>query len=311
MWWISLGPGHSHDVSLALLALTGLCIGYIAGMFGVGGGFLLVPVLMYVFNVPPLIAVGSATCQQCGTSLASFLKYRHLKRGEPRIDIVMLGGSLMGVDAGARLLSWLETRGDFHLNHGVSVPAARVVLDILFFCLLTFIAVTTFREALRAMKRAVPRGDTTIPGPLVTRIRIPPYLDLPNVQLEQVSVPMIAYLGFLLGLLSGLMGLGGGVLLMPVLMYGFGLSLRNAAGTGILLLFFTVATGTVEQALRNHVNLSLAMAILIGSSIGSQLGALTTHYLPNRTLRLIFSFLVSLTVVMIAWDLLRVLKFGK
>jgi uncharacterized membrane protein YfcA len=85
------------------------------------------------------------------------------------------------------------------------------------------------------------------------------------------------------------------------------MSLRNAAGTGILLLFFTVVMGTIEQALRNHVNLPLAMAILIGSSIGSQLGALTTHYLPNRTLRLIFAFLVSLTVIMIAWDILRLL----
>lgn len=309
MWWVSLGTGHSHDISLPLLAFTGLFIGYIAGMFGLGGGFLLVPLLMYVFNVPPLIAVGSATCQQCGTSLASFLKYRKLKRGEPRIDIVMLGGSLMGVDAGARLLSWLEMRGTWRLGDA-SIPAARIVLDVLFFCVLSFVAFTTFRDALLAIKRAQPRGDTTIPGPLVTRVRIPPYIDLPNVQLRQVSVPMMAYLGFLLGIFSGLMGLGGGVMLMPILLYGFGLSLRNAAGTGILLLFFTVIMGTIEQAMRNHVNLSLAMAILIGSSIGSQLGALTTHYLPNRTLRLIFAFLVLVTVAMIAWDMVKLTHFS-
>jgi len=115
-------------------------------------------------------------------------------------------------------------------------------------------------------------------------------------------------IGFALGAASGLMGIGGGVLFMPILLYGFGLSLRNAAGTGVLLLFVTVAVGTFEQALRGYVSLELALAILLGSSVGSQLGALTTHVLPNRVLRLAFSVLVALTVVMIAWDLSRLLR---
>ena len=92
---------------------------------------------------------------------------------------------------------------------------------------------------------------------------------------------------------------------MPILLYGIGLSIRNAAGTGVLLLFVTVVVGTIEQAMRGYVNLNLAMAILIGSSIGAQLGALTTHYLPNRILRLLFAVLVSSTVVMIGWDLFK------
>src|SRR5215467_1444413 len=99
-----VGAGIGHAVSLPALALAGLFIGYFAGMFGVGGGFLLTPLLMYGFGVPAPMAVGSALCQKCGTSIASFLKYRQLKRGEPRIDLVMIGGSLVGVDAGTRLL---------------------------------------------------------------------------------------------------------------------------------------------------------------------------------------------------------------
>jgi uncharacterized membrane protein YfcA len=83
---------------------------------------------------------------------------------------------------------------------------------------------------------------------------------------------------------------------------------RNAAGTGVLLLFVTVAVGTFEQALRGYVSLKLAIAILVGSSVGSQLGALTTHYLPNRALRFLFSGLVLATVVMIAWDLAGMLR---
>jgi uncharacterized protein len=308
MFLVRVGAGIGHAVSLPALVAVGLVVGYVAGMFGVGGGFLLTPVLMYVFGVPPPVAVGSALCQKCGTSIASFLKYRHLKRGEPRIDLVMIGGSLIGVDAGTRLLGYLSSRAPLILPSGRAVPAINVILDLLFLVLLSFTAVFTFREAWKARRSPIVRGDVTIPGPLVTRVRVPPYIDLPNVGLPQVSVPLLSYLGFFLGVASGLMGIGGGVLFMPILLYGFGLSARNAAGTGVLLLFATVVLGTVEQALRGYVSLKLAMAILIGSSVGSQLGALTTHYLPNRVLRLAFSCLVAATVVMIAWDLIGLLR---
>jgi uncharacterized membrane protein YfcA len=308
MLWVHLGPGVGHAVSLLELALAGLFIGYVAGMFGVGGGFLLTPALIYVFGVPAPIAVGSALCQKCGTSIASFLKYRHLRRGDPRIDLVMVGGSVIGVDAGTRLLKRLSELGDWRLGGGAAVPAINVVLDVLFIVLLSAVAVYTFRDAWLARRQAVPRGDRTIPGPLVTRVRIPPFVDLPEVHLSQVSIPMLAYLGFVLGAASGLMGIGGGVLFMPVLLYGFGLSARNAAGTGVLLLFVTVAVGTFEQALHGFVDLKLALAILVGSSVGSQLGAVTTHRLRNRTLRLIFAVLVAAATVMIAWDLSRLLR---
>jgi len=301
---LRLGAGIGHAVSLPALAAVGLFIGYVAGMFGVGGGFLLTPLLMYGFGVPAPIAVGSALCQKCGTSIASFLKYRRLERGEPRIDLVMLGGSVLGVDAGTRLLSFLTALGTWRIGNGPGVPAINLILDILFILLLSFTALYTFRDAWRSFRSGERRGDRTIPGPLA-RLRLPPYIDLPNVHLRHVSVPLLGYIGFVLGMASGLMGIGGGVLLMPILLYGYGLSVRNAAGTGILLLFVTVALGTFEQALRGYVRLKLAMAILIGSSVGSQLGALTTHFLPNRVLRLIFAFLVAGTVVMIGWDLLR------
>jgi uncharacterized membrane protein YfcA len=119
---------------------------------------------------------------------------------------------------------------------------------------------------------------------------------------------MLSYLGFLLGLASGLMGIGGGVVFFPILLYGIGLSVRNSAGTGILLLFVTVAFGTYEQARDGYVSIKLAMAILIGSSIGAQLGALTTHYVANRILRMLFAILVAATVCMIIWDLSRLFR---
>ena len=305
MWEARVGAGIGHAVSLPALALVGLFVGYIAGMFGMGGGFLLTPTLMYLFGVPAPMAVGSALCQTCGTSIASFLKYRHLKRGEPRIDLVMLGGSLIGVDAGTRLLTYLSHLGTWRIGQGRPVPVVLIVLDVLFILLLTLTAGFLFDDVRKTWKRHTFRGDTTLAGPLITRIRIPPYIDLPNVQLQQVSVPMLCYVGLLLGLASGVMGIGGGVLFMPILLYGFGLSARNAAGTGILLLMVTVSIGTFEQALHGYVSLKLAMILLVGSSVGTQLGALTTYYLPNRYLRLILLLLIILVITLIGWNLSR------
>lgn len=304
--YVDLGIHLGHPVSLPALAALGLAAGFAAGMFGIGGGFILTPVLIYAFGIPPQFAVGSALCQKCGTSISSFFKYRKLGRGEPRMDYVMIGGSLMGVDAGTRVLSALTHLGNWTV-FGHQVLAVQMTLDILFIVLLTYITYRTAKDAWEARKRTVPRGDLTIPGPLITRVRIPPYIALPNVGIESVSVPMLCFLGFVLGFLSGMMGIGGGVLFMPILLYGIGLSVRNAAGTGVLLLFVTVAVGTFEQALAGFVSLPLAMCILVGSSVGSQLGALTTHHLPNRTLRIVFSCLVAATVLMIAWDLVRLL----
>jgi uncharacterized membrane protein YfcA len=290
-----------HPLFLPYLAGLGLLVGYIAGLFGIGGGFLLTPMLMSVFGVPAPIAVGSALSQKCGTSISSFLKYRQLGFGEPRVDFVMLGGSLIGVDAGTRILSYLDGLGNIKVGSG-QLPIVRLAIDLLFIAILTFVAVYTLVEVRKSFKSSVVRGDKTIPGPLA-RLKIPPYIDLPKVGLR-VSIPVLAYVGFMLGVASGVMGIGGGVLFMPILLYGFGFSARHAAGTGLLLLFATVAVGTFEQGLRGFVDLRLALGILIGSSIGSQLGALTTTRVRNRSLRLAFALLVGATVVFIVADAL-------
>lgn len=304
MLLVRLHAGIGHAVSLPLLIVAGLMVGFVSGMFGVGGGFLLTPLLLYGFGVPAPIAVGSSLCQQCGTSIASFLKYRQLKRGEPVIDLVMIGGSLIGVDAGGRLLAYLSGLAPVPIGSGRTASLVALVIDGLFIVILTTTAFLIFREAWSA-RNEPPRGDRTIPGILVTKLRLPPYIDLPNVGIPKVSVPLLAYLGFMLGFLSGVMGVGGGVLLLPVLMYGFGISARNAAGTGVLLLFLTVSLGTVQAALRGHVSLPLAMSLLIGSSVGAQLGALTTHRLPNRVLRLAFAVLVGGAAVAMSWQAAR------
>lgn len=302
--------GHAYAVGIVALVILGLATGIIAGMFGVGGGFFLTPFLMYGLGIPPEIAVGSALSQKCGTSMSSFLKFRKVGLGEPLFDIIMIGGSVMGADLGTRIQAALSEAPDIFFGHGLFIRADQLAVDLLFLVMLLITGLSMGREALHAMKTPVLRGDVTIPGPL-TKIRIPPYIDMPRVGLKQISVPVLCYLGMFLGVLSALLGIGGGVIFTPVLLYGYGLSARNAAGTGILLLFVTVAYATYRQALHGFVSLPLALCILAGSGFGTIIGTEITMRTKNRYLRLLFAALILLTCLGIVYDLVTSIHHGR
>ena len=304
MWHIDVG---GHAVSLPALTAVGLAIGFVAGMFGVGGGFILTPLLSLSFKIPMPIAVGSALCQKIGTSIGSFLKHRQYQHGELRVDFVMVGASLFGVDAGTRLLGILADLGTFTNAHGRPVSIVTLTLEGVYAAMLLFAASMTLNAVRKSARAPASDGRASTMGPL-QRYGIPPYIALPQVGIPKVSVIVMAYIGFATGLLSGLLGIGGGVALLPVLVYGYGFSIKDAAGTGILLLFATVLVGTFEHALRHNVDLRVALAILAGSSVGSQLGARTTARVSNQVLRISFAVLLLGTVGAIGIDMVRSLS---
>jgi len=289
---------------LSLLAL-GFAVGFVSGMFGVGGGFLLTPLLNIVMGVPYAIAVGSGMCQMVGTAVSAFLRHRELGYGEPKVAVLMLGGGVLGVHLGTDVVQHLNTLGQWSVN-GRLVPAAKLILQPAYVIVLAGTAALLVADWLRARP-----GDTLTasrrPGPL-TRVAMPPYVSLKEVGLFRVSAPLLAYLGLVMGFLSGLLGIGGGVALMPVLMYGLGFPIRQAAGTGILVLLGTVMVGTLEHAFAGHVDLRIAVLLLIASTIGAQLGALTTHRMRGPQLRAWFAVVLLVTVVVLLADLVQQLR---
>jgi uncharacterized protein len=305
MWHIMVG---GQSVSLPALTAVGLGIGFVAGMFGVGGGFILTPLLSLSFKIPMPIAVGSALCQKIGTSIGSFLKHRQYQHGELRVDFVMVGASIFGVDAGTRLLGILADAGTFLNARGRPVSIVTLTLEGIYAAMLLFAASMTLNAARKHVRKPAADGRSSTVGAPLVRFGLPPYIALPEVGIPRVSVTVMAYIGFATGLLSGLLGIGGGVALLPVLIYGYGFSIKDAAGTGILLLFATVLVGTFEHALRHNVDLRVALAILAGSSIGSQLGARTTARVSNQVLRVSFAVLLLGTVGAIGIDMVRSLS---
>jgi len=286
-----------HAVPIPGLVALGAGVGFVAGIFGIGGGFLLTPLLTVVFGIPLPIAIGSGLCQMTGTGTSALLRHRAIGQGEIRFDVLMLAGSLLGVDAGARTVSYLAAAGFVSLA-GHRVTVLRIVIEGAYAVLLLGIASLFWRQSRgRADDLEYVRG-----GPLA-RVALGPRVDLPSVPLRGVSAILIAEIGLAMGFLSGVLGIGGGVALMPVLIYGFGFPIRQASGTGIVVLIATAALGTFEHALRGNVDLRLSMVLLVGASVSAQFGALLTHRLEAMTLRRVFAAVVLATVVAVAWDL--------
>ncbi len=285
-----------EPVSILALAGLGILVGIVAGMFGVGGGFVLTPLLATVLGVPLPIAVGSGLCQMVGTATVSVLRHQRLGQGELRFDWLMLLPSIVGAFAGAKTVEVLAGAGNVEL-WGTTLPWVVLVLYGAY-------AVFLLGSGGALVKRASTRVEALSyvrRGPLA-RIPLPPYVDFPRVPLSRVSAIAVAYVGLGLGFLSGLLGVGGGIALMPALLFGFGFPLRQAAGTGIVVLLVTSASGTVFHAYQGNVHLGLAMVLAVGASLSAQVGALATAKLPPRLLRTGLSWLILGTLVTIVYD---------
>lgn len=294
----SLGAQHG-PLWWGAVAVLGLIVGVIAGMFGVGGGFLLTPMLASLFRVPIAVAVGTGLCQMVGVATSALLRYRRLGQGETKIAWMMMAGSLLGVALGAEAVRALDGMAELDIG-GRSVPAARLLLSVGYALLLGFIALWMGRDARRPPRSA---GEEAPAGPLC-RLPWPPYTTLPRTG-HRISVPAVAYLGLGLGFLSGLLGIGAGVIMVPLFVYGVGMGVRMAAGTGVLALLATSLVGTIAHARAGHVHLGLAMTLLVGSTLGAQVGATLTARISGQRLRGLFAYLVAGTGLLVCWDVAR------
>jgi uncharacterized membrane protein YfcA len=281
MWYLDV-DGHSVHV-LAVLGLS-LGVGLIAGMFAVGGGFLLVPLLDVVLGVPFPAAVGASLCMTIATATGAYLRHRGSGNAETRFDLMLIGGSVLGVDAGARLLAALE---DATVSiGGRELSLLRLAVTGLYAVLFAGVAgVLWFKQP--------PTDEVAHPGPL-SRIRWPPLTRLPVAGLPSVSGPLIGMIGFANGVIAGMIGIGGGILLIPIMLYGFGFGIRKTGGTGIVMVLAVAVAGTIHHAAIGNVHLGLTATAMIGAALAAQVGAGLTRSLPARTLRR------ALAVVMVA-----------
>ena len=270
-------------VIVALGALTGI----LSGMFGVGGGFLTTP-LMIFYGIPPTVAAASAASQVTGASVSGVFAHSRRAGVDYQMGGVMVAGGIIGTGLGAALFSLLQALGQID-----------IVINLLYVLLLGSIGTIMARESWQALKAQ----KTGVPVPARKRRHHPMVANLPmrwrfyrsGLYISPLA-PLI--LGIFTGILTMLMGIGGGFVLVPAMLYILGMSASVVVGTSLFqILFVTMATTMMHSVTTRAVDIVLAALLLLGSVSGAQIGAQLAQQFPAEKLRLVLAAVVLLVAL--------------
>jgi uncharacterized membrane protein YfcA len=282
------------EVSLDLFLLLGLgaAIGFLSGVFGVGGGFLLTPLLIFI-GVPPAVAVASSANQLVGASVSGVLA--HWRRGNVdfKMGFILLIGGLAGSVLGVWIFTWLKRLGQIELT-----------ISLLYVLLLGVLGGLMLVESVRALARQRRPGGfrrklhqhNWLHGlPLKTRFRRSKLY---------ISALLPIGLGFVVGILGAVLGIGGGFVLVPAMIYTLGMPTAVVPGTSLFQIIFVAANVTFLQAYTNRtVDAVLALLLLIGGVIGAQVGTRFGTRLRGEQLRFLLALMVLVVAAKLAFDL--------
>lgn len=277
-------------IDFLLISSAGGLIGFLAGMFGVGGGFLLVPILNIVLGIPMELAVGASACQVLGPATTSLLA-RKIKLRDLFFPLVITGGLLLGVIAGTSILEHAKDLAEFSLN-GTKIIVAEFVVLVIYFLMLLGLGILSLRSARRS--------DAELSGALLKdRLQIPPLVRFPNLFEGSLSIPVIAWFGLGLGLISGLLGISGGILLLPMLIFGLGIPTHRAISCSLVIVWIVAFQSTVAHAWHGNVSIVIVIALLLGGTVGARLGSDLNARLKGLQLRQQFGWLLLSVALMI------------
>ncbi len=282
-------PVAEMSVHVLLILALGGVTGILSGLFGVGGGFLVTPFLMFI-GIPPTVAVATSANQIAAASVSGF--FNQWRRGN--VDIMMgnmlLIGGIAGSSLGIIIFKWLQTMGQIDLV---------IALAYVFF--LGTIGIFMARDSWRAHKNIKPTNTST---PFYLRLKMLPFkMNFKRSGMEiSVLVPLL--IGFLIGVLAAIMGIGGGFLLIPAMIYLLGMPTALVVGTSLYQTIFIAGNVTLLHAWTTHtVDLMLAFFLISGSVIGAQIGSRYGARLPAAQLRGFLAVLVLAVALKLAYGL--------
>jgi uncharacterized protein len=282
------------EVSLDVFVLLGLgaAVGFLSGVFGVGGGFLLTPLLIFI-GVPPTVAVASSANQLVGASVSGVLT--HWRRGNVdfKMGCVLLVGGLAGSLLGVWIFTLLKRLGQVELTISIGYVLLLGVLGFL-------MMIESVRALLRLHRPGAARHrlhqHTWMHGlPLKARFRR---------SRLYISALLPIGIGFVIGIFSAILGIGGGFIMVPAMIYLLGMPTGVVPGTSLLQIIFVAANVTLLQAFTNHtVDAVLALVLLVGGVIGARVGSRFGTHLRGEQLRFLLALMVLAVAAKLAFDM--------
>ncbi|QPM91004.1 sulfite exporter TauE/SafE family protein [Pseudooceanicola algae] len=273
-----------------LLGLGGL-VGILSGMFGVGGGFLITPLLFFV-GIPPAVAVATSANQIVASSVSGLFAHLKRKNVDLRMGGVLLAGGLLGAALGVVIFNWLKQLGQVDL-----------LVNLCYVVFLGSIGSLMFVESLRAIRR---QGKTGAVRKRNQRgwVHVLPIKMRFRTSGLYISVIPPVLVGFFVGVLSAIMGVGGGFIMVPAMIYLLHMPTKVVIGTSLFQIIFVAAFTTFLHAVTNHtVDVALALFLLIGGVIGAQFGTRIGARMKAEQLRILLALLVLSVCGKLALDL--------
>ena len=287
-------PIAEMNVNIFLIVFIGMVVGALSGLFGVGGGFLMTPLLIFL-GIPPVVAVGSEAPHVLASSVSGVIAHWRKKNVDFKMGFFLLSGGVIGSTLGVNLFKLLKTYGQID-----------IVIQFLFIIFLGFIGMSM---AFESAKTTIKNYRTT--SAIRTKLHqhswihgLPFKLRFHRSKLYISAIPPIL-IGFFVGVLSAMMGVGGGFIMIPAMVYILGMSTNVVVGTSLFQIIFVTANSTFFQSYLNQtVDIVLSSLMILGGVIGAQIGVRIGSQLKAEYLRGILAILVLLVCAKILTDLI-------
>ena len=284
------------EVSVNAFLILGLggIVGFLSGMFGVGGGFLITPLLFFI-GVPPAVAVATGANQVVASSISGVLAQLRRKGVDFTMGTVLLVGGMIGSAIGVWVFAWMTRLGQIDL-----------FVQLSYVIFLGLIGAMMFQESVRSLLRSRRPG-----GAVIRRSHVHSWVHGLPFKMKfrasglYISVIPPALIGAAVGFLSAIMGVGGGFILVPAMIYLLGMPTKVVIGTSLFQIIFVTSFTTVMHAVNSQtVDMMLALLLILGGVVGAQIGTRVGVRLKAEQLRILLSLLVLTVSIRIAVDLL-------
>ena len=284
-------PIADIQINLLLILFFGFLVGFMSGLFGVGGGFLMTPLLIFM-GIPPATAVGTESVQILGSSVSGAMAHGLKKNIDYEIGIFLLIGGIFGSTIGVILFNFLKESGNIDL-----------IIKFLYILFLAIIGTLMFIESTISLLR-----DNKVE--ISSRKRKRSFLDYLPLKLKFrqskifISILLPIFVGIFVGFLSSFMGVGGGFVMVPAMIYIFGMGTVIAIGTSLFQIVFVTLNVTILHATFNYsVDLILAIFLLVGGVIGAQYGWKFTSRFKGEQIRILLALIVLMVCIKMGIEL--------
>ena len=301
-WLYILMPIAGVKIFWPGLIILGIGVGVIGGFFGMGGAWMVTPGLN-ILGFPMAFAIGTDIAHMAGKSLISTMRHGKFGNVDYKLGMIMLVGTVVGFEVGAQMVMWLERIGSVE-----KVVRWIYIALLLFISWMVFYDVHKRRQKDKAARAAGKQIDANATGvnwaAALHKIHIPPMVHL-TVSGIYCSFWLPVFVSFFTGWLAGILGIGGGLIRMPALIYMVGCPTHVAVGTDLFEVMISGLYGAATYTYKGRTELVAAMVMLVGASIGAQVGAVATKYIKGYGIRIAFGICVVGCMVSILMKLVQ------